>query len=177
MGMIGYGIAAAIGYYAGQPEGRRQLTTLRRQAAELVRSPEARRLREHGWDLVGDGALATRSLAAKVRPRSNARDGDENVDATRRGPVLRGRSAGLASTRLRLPIPSPGPLQPARTGQPGSAPPHPPKSLSPQPPGYLLRRLPEAHGHPFHPRTERKRDQIPEILCWHPRHRRWQSTS
>jgi hypothetical protein len=92
MGMIGYGIAAAIGYYAGQPEGRRQLRTLRRQAAELARSPEARRLREHGWDLVGDGALATRSLAGKVRPRSNARDGDENVDATRRGPVLRGRS-------------------------------------------------------------------------------------
>ncbi|GAA3110272.1 hypothetical protein GCM10010464_86370 [Pseudonocardia yunnanensis] len=92
MGMIGYGIAATIGYYVGRPEGRRQLTTLRRQAAELVRSPEARRLREHGWDLVGDGALATRSLAWKMRPRSTARDGDGNVDATRRGLVLRGRS-------------------------------------------------------------------------------------
>jgi hypothetical protein len=75
MGMIGYVIAAGIGYYAGQPEGRRQLRILRRHAADLARSPEVRRLRERGWDLVGDGALATKNLAAKTRSKSNPADG------------------------------------------------------------------------------------------------------
>lgn len=67
MGIFRYAVAAGIGYYAGQPEGRRQLTTLRRRAAELARSPEVRRLRERGWDLAGDAALATRNAAAKAR--------------------------------------------------------------------------------------------------------------
>jgi hypothetical protein len=84
MGILRYAVAAGIGYYAGQPGGRRQLTTLRRQAVELLRSPEVTRLRERGWDLVGDGALATRNLAAKTRsknPADGARDFD---DATAR---------------------------------------------------------------------------------------------
>ncbi|GAA1276710.1 hypothetical protein GCM10009609_44630 [Pseudonocardia aurantiaca] len=80
MGIIGYAIAAGIGYYAGQPEGRRQLTTLRRQAAELARSPEVRRLRERGWDLVGDGALATRNLAAKTRSKASPAGGAPDVE-------------------------------------------------------------------------------------------------
>jgi hypothetical protein len=97
MGMIGYAIAAALGYYAGQPEGRRQLATLRRQAADVTRRPEVRRLRERGWDMVGDGALATRNLAGKVRSRTKGPDGDHDVDTAtttrgRRIPVLRGRS-------------------------------------------------------------------------------------
>jgi hypothetical protein len=96
MGIVGYAIAAGIGYYAGQPEGRRQLMTLRRQAAELARSPEVRRLRERGWDLVGDGALATRNFAAKARSKANPTGGAPDVEAaatTRSGPsrVLRGR--------------------------------------------------------------------------------------
>jgi hypothetical protein len=96
MGILRYAVAAGIGYYAGQPEGRRQLTTLRRQAAELVRSPEVRRLRESGWDLVGDGVLATRNFAAKTRSKANPADGARDIDAAaaiRSGlGVLRARS-------------------------------------------------------------------------------------
>ena len=98
MGVFGYAIAAGIGYYAGQPEGRRQLANLRRMATERARSPEAKQLRERGWDLVGDGALATRNfVAAKARskedPAGGAPEGGTAV-TTRRGPrhVLRGRS-------------------------------------------------------------------------------------
>jgi len=83
MGLFGYAVAAGIGYYAGQPEGRRQLTALRRRATELVRSPEVKRARERGWDMVGDGALATRNLAAKVRANGRATGHDVPHDASR----------------------------------------------------------------------------------------------
>jgi hypothetical protein len=96
--MLGYAVAAGIGYYAGQPEGRRQLTTLRRRAAELARGPEARRLRERGWDLASDGVLATRNFAAKARSKGSAAGGAANGEAaattgSRRHRVLRGWSS------------------------------------------------------------------------------------
>jgi hypothetical protein len=97
MRLFRYAVAAGIGYYAGQPEGRRQLTTLRRRAAELARSPEVRRLRERGWDMVGDGALATRNIAAKARSNGNRAGGTpdgESAATTRSGRrVLRGWSS------------------------------------------------------------------------------------
>jgi hypothetical protein len=98
MGIFRYAVAAGIGYYAGQPEGRRQLTTLRRRAAELARSPEVRRLRERGWDLAGDAALATRNAAAKARSKGNPAGGAPDGEAaaiTRSAPrsVLRAWSS------------------------------------------------------------------------------------
>lgn len=98
MGVFRYAVAAGIGYYAGQPEGRRQLANLRRMATERARSPEAKQLRERGWDLASDGVLATRNfVAAKTRskedPAGGAPDGGTSA-TTRSGPrhVLRGRS-------------------------------------------------------------------------------------
>jgi len=89
MGTFRYAIAAGIGYYAGQPEGRRHLATLRRRAVEFARGPEVRRLRERGWDLVGDGA---RAAVAKARTRKDsagaAPDGEHAGTTGRR--VLRG---------------------------------------------------------------------------------------
>ena len=66
MGLISHVIAAGIGYYAGQPEGRRQLEKLRRQAVEYARGPQAKRLRERGWDVAGEGAHAAKNFATRV---------------------------------------------------------------------------------------------------------------
>lgn len=88
MGTIRYAIAAGIGYYAGQPEGRRQLATLRRRAVELARGPEARRLRERGWDLVGDGARTAVAKARSVK-KSAATAPDDDAAAPTPRRVLR----------------------------------------------------------------------------------------
>jgi hypothetical protein len=66
MGLISHVIAAGIGYYAGQPEGRRQLEKLRRQAVEYAHGPQAKRLRERGWDVAGEGAHAAKNFATRV---------------------------------------------------------------------------------------------------------------
>lgn len=104
MGVLRYAVAAGIGYYAGQPEGRRQLATLRQRAAELARGPEVRRLRERGWDLAGDGALATRNFVAKARSKGSAAGGAADGEAaatTGSGHprVLRGWSSWRRSRR------------------------------------------------------------------------------
>ena len=41
MSVFKYAVAAAVGYYVGQPNGRRQVQGLREQAVELVRGPRA----------------------------------------------------------------------------------------------------------------------------------------
>lgn len=98
MGILRYAVAAGIGYYAGQPEGRRQLTKLRQQAAELVRSPEAKRVRERGWDMVGEGVLAARNAAA--RTRSKEKSGGAAGDAGTAGAERSG--SGLLRGRIRF---------------------------------------------------------------------------
>ena len=72
MGLMSHVIAAGIGYYAGQPEGRRQLEKLRRQAVEYARGPEAKRLRERGWDVAGEGVHAAKNFASRVVPHKDA---------------------------------------------------------------------------------------------------------
>jgi hypothetical protein len=92
MGLISHVVAAGIGYYAGQPEGRRQLKKLRRQAVEFAHGPEFRRLRERGWDVAGDGALAARNFAARTFART-----DPGADS-----VLAGEIADTRSGRNRI---------------------------------------------------------------------------
>jgi hypothetical protein len=82
MGLMSHVIAAGIGYYAGQPEGRRQLDKLRRQAVTYARGPEAKRLRERGRNVAGEGAHAAKNLATRVVSHKGA-DGD--VADTRSG--------------------------------------------------------------------------------------------
>jgi hypothetical protein len=73
MGLTKYGLAAAIGYHLGQPYGRQQLRWLRQQIIGLARRPAVRDLRERGWDIAGEGALAVSNLVArKLRGKSTS---------------------------------------------------------------------------------------------------------
>jgi hypothetical protein len=65
--LLKYAIAAAIGYYAGQPGGRRQMQQLGQKATELVRSPKAAELKDRGRELVGERASAA---VGKVRRKT-----------------------------------------------------------------------------------------------------------
>ena len=56
MSLLKYAAAAALGYFAGQPSGRRQLERLRRKAAEIVRSPQVEELKQLGKDIAGERA-------------------------------------------------------------------------------------------------------------------------
>ena len=56
MSLLKYAAAAALGYFAGQPSGRRQLERLRRKAAEIVRSPQVEELKQRGKDIAGERA-------------------------------------------------------------------------------------------------------------------------
>jgi hypothetical protein len=67
-----YGVAAAAGYYLGQPHGRRLVQRVRRQATELVRSPQATQLKERGWDIAGDRASGAINLARRKRRKGSA---------------------------------------------------------------------------------------------------------
>ena len=58
MSLLKYAIAAAIGYYAGQPGGRRQIQQLGQKATELVKSPKAAELKDRSRELVGERASA-----------------------------------------------------------------------------------------------------------------------
>jgi hypothetical protein len=66
--LLKYAIAAAIGYYAGQPGGRRQIQQLGQKATELVRSPKAAELKDRGRELVGERASAA---VGKVRRKTS----------------------------------------------------------------------------------------------------------
>ena len=66
MSLLKYAIAAAIGYYAGQPSGRRQVQQLSQKATELVRSPKAAELKDRGSKLVGDRASAVVGKVARL---------------------------------------------------------------------------------------------------------------
>ena len=56
MSLLKYAVAAGIGYFAGQPSGRRQLERLRGKATELLRSPQVEDLKQRGKDIAGERA-------------------------------------------------------------------------------------------------------------------------
>jgi len=62
-----YAVAAAVGYYVGQPNGRRQVQSLREQAVELVRGPRAKQLKERGWDIAVERTSAAIKRAQRRR--------------------------------------------------------------------------------------------------------------
>jgi len=67
-----YVIAAAAGYYLGQPDGRRLVQRLRQQATALVHSPQATQLKERGWDIAGDRASSAIKLVGRQRRNGSA---------------------------------------------------------------------------------------------------------
>ena len=84
MRLTTYGLAAGIGYHLGQPHGRQLLRWLRQQAIGLSRRPAARNLRERGWDVAGEWALAASNLVArKLRGKNNG----AAAAGSNRGPV------------------------------------------------------------------------------------------
>ena len=74
MSLIKYGIAAAVGYHFGQPQGRKQLEQLRRQLVQLGKRPEVKQWQERGRDIAYDRALAAKSLASTTLARKKTVD-------------------------------------------------------------------------------------------------------
>ena len=88
MSLLKYAIAAAIGYYAGQPGGRRQIQQLGQKATELVRSPKAAELKDRGRELVGE-----RASAAVDKVRRKTTDDSTSSGATTTGTATAGSAS------------------------------------------------------------------------------------
>ena len=134
MGLISHVIAAGIGYYAGQPEGRRQLEKLRKQAVDYAHGPKAKQLRERGWDVAGEGAHAAKNFASRVASHKDAVAGGEVAD-TRSGQsrLLWRRGQRTAAGRVAA---APGTESPAgTTAGESSASPGSPAATQIPPPG------------------------------------------
>ena len=69
MSLIKYGIAAALGYHLGQPQGRKQLEQLRRQVIQLGKRPEVKQWQERGGDIAYERALAAKRRASTTLAR------------------------------------------------------------------------------------------------------------
>jgi hypothetical protein len=91
MSLLKYAVAAAIGYFAGQPSGRRQLERLRGKTTELLRSPQVEDLKQRGKDIAGERAS---TVLNQVRHKSTESQGA--TSSTPSAPVT-GSSAGTSS--------------------------------------------------------------------------------
>jgi hypothetical protein len=69
MSLIKYGLAAALGYHLGQPQGRKQLEQLRRQVIQLGKRPEVKQWQERGGDIAYERALAAKRRASTTLAR------------------------------------------------------------------------------------------------------------
>lgn len=96
-------MAFGVGYAVATPEGRRQLASLQAQVTQLLRRPEAKQLRERGWDIAGDKALAarnwvqsrSRATASGEQPRRMFRRGGSATTTTAADSGFDGTDAGL----------------------------------------------------------------------------------
>lgn len=126
MSLLKYAIAAAIGYYAGQPGGRRQIQQLGQKATELVKSPKAAELKDRGRELVGE-----RASAAVDKVRRKTTDDSTSSGATTTTGTANAGSASVttpATTPATTPVTTPvtaaggadnrgaGDIQAAQTG-------------------------------------------------------------
>jgi len=99
--LLKYAIAAAIGYYAGQPGGRRQIQQLGQKATELVKSPKAAELKDRSRELVGE-----RASAAVDKVRRKTTDDSTSSGATTTGTA----TAGSASVTTPVTTPATTPV-------------------------------------------------------------------
>ena len=99
MSLLKYAIAAAIGYYAGQPGGRRQIQQLGQKATELVKSPKAAELKDRSRELVGERASAA---VDKVRRKTTD-------DSTSSGATTTTGTATAGSASVTTPVTTPSP--------------------------------------------------------------------
>jgi hypothetical protein len=89
-----YAVAVAVGYYVGQPNGRRQVQRLREQAVELLRGPRAKQLKERGWDI----AVERTSAAIKRAQRRRANGSTAALDLSDTASQPSGGAAESEST-------------------------------------------------------------------------------
>jgi hypothetical protein len=85
MGLASHGLAFALGYIFGRPDGRQQLVELRQQVTELAKKPEVKQLGQRGWGLAGERLQAARSAVAAKLPGSS----EEESGAAQQGPSSR----------------------------------------------------------------------------------------
>ena len=99
MSLLRYGIAVAVGYHIGQPQGRNHLRQLRQQVVQLRKRPEVKQWQERGWDIAYERALAAKRLASSTMAgRKKAVDpatGPANAVADDTDPAPPARIAGL----------------------------------------------------------------------------------
>jgi hypothetical protein len=113
-----YAVVAAVGYYVGQPYGRRQVQRLREQAVELVHGPRAKQLQERGWDIAVERTSAAIKRAQRRRANGSAAAPDLSDTASRRSggaaesePTgFGGRTVAEDTEAVRLGITPPAPI-------------------------------------------------------------------
>jgi hypothetical protein len=88
MSLIKYGIAAALGYYFGQPQGRKQLQQLRQQVIQLSQRPQVKQLQ---------ASARERALAAKDRAATTMARKKESADPTPVDPTPLGDTAPIST--------------------------------------------------------------------------------
>ena len=103
MSLLKYAIAAAIGYYAGQPGGRRQIQQLGQKATELVRSPKAAELKDRSRELVGERASAA---VDKVRRKTTDDSTSSGATTTTTGTATAGSAS--VTTPVTTPVTAAG---------------------------------------------------------------------
>jgi hypothetical protein len=111
LSVLKYGIAAALGYHFGQPQGRKQLQQLRWQVVQLSKRPEVKQWRERGWDIAYERALAAKRLASTamagrknaVDPAAGSATSVADPASPARLPGLRGRGRRAAGRRRSRP--------------------------------------------------------------------------
>jgi hypothetical protein len=138
MGLLTTALAFGAGYTLGRPGGRAQVQKYLRQVRELASRPEARHLRERGWDVAGGQVAAVRrrldarNRAAAGRAPEGPPAAVTDVALSSFGSVIPGpdpASSGFGGTsieedsRAALGFPTPAPSE--RPGTPGPTPPGP----------------------------------------------------
>ena len=103
MSLLKYAIAAAIGYYAGQPGGRRQIQQLGQKATELVKSPKAAELKDRSRELVGERASAA---VNKVRRKTTDDSTSSGATTTTTGTATAGSAS--VTTPVTTPVTAAG---------------------------------------------------------------------
>jgi hypothetical protein len=100
MGLLSHGLAFALGYAIGQPQGRARLAQAGRQAADLAQRPEVVRLREQGKQLAVEQA---QSIKQKVvsGSKSDAEGESEGAGSDDRGAAAMAPRNGLRARNWR----------------------------------------------------------------------------
>jgi hypothetical protein len=109
MSLIKYGIAAALGYYLGQPQGRKQLQQLREKVTQLSQRPQVKQLQ----DSARERALATKDRAMTTLARKK-----DTADSTGFGGRTVAEDSEAAITGMAPPAPLGRTTPPSPTPRP-----------------------------------------------------------